>query len=304
LLREGEYLQGWQEYEWRLQRKDLTVQARRFTEPLWDGTPLHGATILSRAEQGFGDALQLVRYVPQLLAFGGEVIIECHPQLVSLFMEIPGVKAVYPFGGELPHFDCQLPMFSLPRVFQTTIATIPQKVPYLNVPPDRRRHWSQSIPSEEWFKVGLVWAGSRQHRNDACRSLSLAALQPLLQIEGISCYSLQLGPAREELSAAAYAGKVVDLTDGIKDFADTAALVEQLDLVISVDTAVAHLAGALGKPVWILLPYASDWRWLRERDDSPWYPTARLFRQASPGGWDEPIGRVVKALAHDTAEFQ
>ena len=297
LLRRGEYRRGWSEYEWRGQRRDLTGQSRQYAKPLWDGTRLHGATVLIHAEQGFGDAIQLVRYAPMVAARGGLVIIECHPQLVSLFSQIAGVQAVCHFGSELPPYDCHLPMFSLPRVFQTTLETIPRQVPYLTVAPERAAHWRMRLSAVNEFKVGLVWAGSKQHRNDAFRSLQLADLYPILNMRTVSLFSLQVGPAQTDLAASPWRDQITDLTGEIRDFADTAAVIEQLDLVISADTAVAHLSGALGKPIWTLLPYVPDWRWLLEREDSPWYPTMRLFRQTERGSWAGPVARIASALA-------
>lgn len=295
LLRQGDYLRGWREYEWRKGRRAIPEQSRVYRQPTWDGAPLKGATLLVHAEQGFGDAIQFIRYLPLVVAMGGEVIFECHAQLVPLFTSLAASVAVFPFGSNLPRYDFHLPMFSLPRIFETTLESIPREVPYLKADVEKCRVWSRRLVGEERLKVGVVWAGSRQHHNDRTRSMRLADLKPLFTLTGVAWFSLQVGPAQVE--AMAFNDVLVDVAGELNDFADTAALIEQLDLVISVDTAVAHLAGALGKPVWLLVPFVPDWRWLLGRTDSPWYPTMRLFRQLVVGSWAEPVGGIAHALS-------
>jgi Flp pilus assembly protein TadD len=283
LLLQGQYMEGWQEYEWRWRKPDFTSPARHEDVPLWDGSPLNGRTILLHAEQGFGDAIQFVRYASLVVRQGGDVILECHPQLVSLFQTLEGVRAVIPFGHALPHISCQAPLLSLPRIFGTTLQNIPSACPYVSAAAEQRRKWSELISGDQaGLKVGLVWAGKCYP--DPLRSCRLEDFT-LLGSDGVTFYSLQLGDERSQLAAPPANMHVVDLTHRIQDFSDTAALIEQLDLVISIDTAVAHLAGALGKPVWVMLPWAPDWRWLRERADSPWYPSMRVFRQKESGEW-------------------
>ena len=292
ILLQGRYTEGWQEYEWRWLKPDFTSPCRHVDVSLWDGSPLGGRTILLHAEQGFGDAIQFVRYATLVAHRGGRVIIECHPQLVQLMRTVEGVHEVVPFGAHLPSFSCQAPLLSLPRIFGTTLQTIPARFPYVAVTAEQRRKWAALMPDGmQTLRVGLVWAGKQYP--DPLRSCPFNELMPLTTIQNVSCYSLQIGPAG---AVPASGSTVIDLTEQINDFTDTAALIEQLDLVISIDTAVAHLAGALGKPVFLMLPFAPDWRWLLERADSPWYPNTRLFRQIVPGMWGDVVNRVHAAL--------
>ena len=291
LLLQGRYNEGWTEYEWRWQKPDFTSPCRHTDIPLWDGSPLHDRTILLHAEQGFGDAIQFVRYVPLVASCGGNILLECHPQLVSLFQGIKGIPSVVAFGEHIPACDCQAPFLTLPRIFGTTLENIPASL-YLPVPTERLEKWHQRTAPYSGPRVGIVWAGSSIHRNDNFRSMPLAFLSSLAKFTDIKFFSLQMGDAKYQLGLSPLAEHVVDLTDQICDFADTAALIEQLDLVICVDTAVAHLAGTLGKPVHLMLPFAPDWRWLLERNDSPWYPTMRIFRQKQPGDWVEVMNRI------------
>lgn len=289
LLLTGDYREGWLEYQWRWRRDSFTSPRRGFRQPFWDGSPLAGRRILVHAEQGFGDTIQFLRYLPLVAAAGGSVLAECQSaSLRPLVQRIPGVSAVFVMGEELPDFDLQVPLLSLPYLFGTTIGDIPGKVPYLSLDPERIAAWGERIGADDSFKVGIVWAGKPVP--DPFRSCSLEALAPLGEIPGVSFYSLQLGEGAA--GAAAPGLELIDFTGQIKDFDDTAALISHLDLIISVDTSVAHLAGALGKPVWLLLPKAGDWRWLLEREDSPWYPSMRLFRQERQGEWGEVIERV------------
>ncbi|MDD2273720.1 MAG: tetratricopeptide repeat protein [Desulfuromonadaceae bacterium] len=296
LLLQGRYEEGWQEYEWRWQKPDFTSPVRHNDIPLWDGSPLDGRTILLHAEQGFGDAIQFVRYVPMVAKCGGKIVLECHPQLVPLFQGIQGVFSVVAFGEDLPVCECQAPFLTLPRIFATTLETIPACSSIL-VPVALQTKWQQRISSYSGPKVGIAWAGSTVHHNDCFRSLPLPLLSSLATCTDINFFSLQMGNAKRQLELSPLANSIIDLTDHIDDFADTAALIEQLDLIISVDTAVAHLAGILGKPVLLLVAFAPDWRWLFDRSDSPWYPTLHIFRQKQPGDWDSVIDEVKSALS-------
>lgn len=299
LLLQGRYEEGWLEYESRWQKPDFTSPLRHTDIPLWDGSQLHERTILLHAEQGFGDAIQFVRYVPLVASRGGNVLLECHPQLVSLFKSIEGITTVVAFGEELPACDCQAPFLTLPRIFGTTLESIPA-CPYLSVTLERLAKWQQRTSIYSGPKVGIVWAGSTVHRNDSYRSLPLTFLSSFAELADSQFFSLQMGDANRQLELSPLAERVVDLTELIHNFADTAALIAQLDLVITIDTAVAHLAGTLGKPVWLLLAFAPDWRWLLDRSDSPWYPTIRIFRQRQPGDWGEVMIRVQAALTTRT----
>lgn len=291
LLLQGRYQEGWHEYEWRWRKPDFTSPLRHAELPQWDGSPLHGRTILLHAEQGFGDAIQFVRYAPLVAGRGGIVVLECHPELVSLFKGIEGAASVIAFGEIPPACDCQAPFLSLPGIFGTTLENIPASPPLL-IPAEKLVKWQQLTSGHSAPRVGVAWAGSSIHRNDSSRSLPLTLLPSFTRNTDIRFFSLRIGDADHRLKLSPLAEQVIDLTEQIHDFTDTAAMIEQLDLIISVDTAVAHLAGALGKPVLLLLPFAPDWRWLLERSDSPWYPTIRILRQKEPGDWGEVINRV------------
>ncbi|WP_129124761.1 tetratricopeptide repeat protein [Geomonas oryzae] len=292
LLLAGDFKEGWSEYQWRWKRDSFTSPRRAFDVPAWDGAPLNGKRILVHGEQGYGDTIQFARYLPMVAQRGGVVIAECQSAaLVPIMETIPGVSETCVMGGELPHFDLETPLLSLPHIFGTELDTVPDRVPYLAPPPDRLARWREKLSGNPSLKVGLVWAG--KPLPDPFRSCPITELAPLGEVPGVTLYSLQVG---EEGTKAHECPGLVDLTAGIRDFGDTAALVAGLDLVVSVDTSVAHLAGGLGKPVWLLLPMAGDYRWLVTREDSPWYPTMRLFRQKRQGEWGEVVQRVRAAL--------
>lgn len=294
MLQKGNLKEGFKEYEWRW--KLARTPARAFKQPLWDGKPLAGKTILIHAEQGFGDAIHFARYVPMVKALGGTVVLETRPELARLFSTLAGVGQVVNAGAPLPRFDVYAPMMSLARIFGTTLETIPKAVPYLRAPEAHAPGLPANLGKQR--KVGIAWAGSRTHQNDANRSVKFSNFVELLGLPETTIYSLQQGPAAADIREHGCQAFVMDLGTRMRDFADTAAVLQQLDLVIAVDTAVAHLAGALGKPVWVALPYPGDWRWMQEGDRSPWYPTMRLFRQRRPGEWDLVFERIRKAL-HD-----
>ncbi len=289
----GQFPQAWEEHEWRWENKNRTTPKRSFRQPRWDGDDLAGRSILLYSEQGFGDSIQAVRYIPLVKARGGRVLLWCPPELVTLFQTVPGVVEVFSSLGPGARFDTHLPLMSLPLIFGTTVATIPNDVPYLRR--SREQPLTSLGESRNWPKVGLVWCGSQSQPNDR-RPIPFECLRPLLAMSGIEFYSLQIGSMSAEIKDAASLGAIIDLSAQLNDFSDTAAAMEQLDLVITVDTSVAHLAGALGRPVWVLLSFAPDWRWMLEREDSPWYPTMRLFRQVKPGDWGEVMVRVRAAL--------
>jgi Flp pilus assembly protein TadD len=290
LLLTGDFESGWKEYEWRW--KMGPAAAWTPPDPQWDGSARAGRTILLHREQGFGDVLQFIRYVPLIAGRGGNIILVCPPELRPLLKQLPGVSQCLIPGQPLPHIDVQCPVMSLPLIFNTTLETIPRDVPYLHADPTRIEHWRRQLANDpNKLKVGLVWAGRPNHANDARRSISLAALAPLAQVPGISFYSLQIGEPASQAKAPPPGMNLIDRTAELTDFAETAAFIENLDLVISVDTAVVHLTGSLGKPVWTLLPFAPDWRWLLDRNDSPWYPTMRLFRQPTRGIGSVSFGR-------------
>ncbi|HXW23219.1 MAG TPA: tetratricopeptide repeat protein, partial [Xanthobacteraceae bacterium] len=291
LLR-GNFAAGWEKYEARWKIGDLPP--RNFAQSQWRGEPLAGKTILLHAEQGLGDSIQFLRYVPLVAARGGKVVLEIQKPLLPL-ARIPGVTVIAR-GEALPAFDLHCPLLSLPLAFGTTLDTVPAATPYLTPPPDRLAPWAARIGSGPGLKVGIAWAGSPVHRNDRNRSIPLERLKPLVELGGARFFSLQVGPRASDL-AAVEPVPVTDLSGELSDFAETAAAIANLDLVIAADTAVAHLAGALAKPVWTMLPFAPDWRWLIARTDSPWYGSMRLFRQARPGDWDGVVAAVRQALA-------
>ena len=263
----------------------------------WSGrTDIRGNTILLHAEQGFGDTIMAARYAPLVSDMGARVILEVPSPLVSLMQQIEGVTVV-PQGHALPDFDLHCPMMSLPRAFGTTTDTVPAEVPYLKAPAAHLERWRQRLPRTGGVRVGLNWAGREAFKHDAIRSIGLPRMLPLLARTDIQFFSLQkdLRPGDAELLHEH--PRIVQLGDEIESFADTAAIVEQLDLVISCDSANAHLAGALARPVWVLLQFVPEWRWLLGRDDSPWYPTARLFRQDKPDDWSGVIDRGAAELA-------
>jgi hypothetical protein len=294
----GQYEAGWSDFEWRWHKGDWRDRRRNFSAPLWRGdAPLDGKAILLHAEQGFGDTIQLVRYVPLLARSGARVILECPADLVPLLRHTEGVCRIVARGETLPAFDTHCPLFSLPLAFRTTLATIPNAVPYIKVPSDYRDKWATRFVGGSGMRVGLVWAGSPAHLNDHNRSIPLPAVEPLLAIPDVHFVALQKSVAAADAAWLTRFCNVTLLGDELGDFADAAAVVAALDLIIAVDTSVAHLAGALGKAVGLLVPFAPDWRWLIDRTDSPWYPTLRLFRQTAIGDWSAPLARLCHELA-------
>ena len=293
LLAQGDFERGWPEYEWRLRR---TNDQRTLAQPQWRGEDIAGKTILLHAEQGFGDTIQFVRYAPLVAARGAKVVLEVQPSLRPLLSGLSGVSTLVGRGEPLPPFDRHCPLMSLPLVFRTSLATVPAGVPYLQAPHDRLEPWRNRLPAGKPLRVGLAWSGSPTHRNDHNRSITLSRLAPLCVDQGVQFVSLQREVREADAEALGKLPSVFAPGEALQDFADTAAVIALLDLVISVDTGVAHLAGAMGKPVWILLPFNAEWRWLADRDDSPWYQSARLFRQPAIGDWDSVIAQVQTEL--------
>lgn len=300
LLVNGDFARGFAEYEWRFKRQGRGERPETLplTVPRWTGAPLNGQTILLTLEQGLGDAIHFVRFAADVAARGGRVVMECRATLAKLLATAPGVAATVAPGTPVPEAACYAPLMSLPHLLGTTLSNIPARVPYLSVPPDTPR----PVVSGDGLRVGLVWRGNPQHENDQQRSISLKALLPLLEVEGVNFFSLQTNVPAQAPQSEPWAGRLTDLAPDLTNFSRTAAVIEQLDLVISVDTAVAHLAGALAKPVWVLLAKGNDWRWLHDRDDSPWYPTLRLFRQPHLREWPKAVKAVKRALAALVAE--
>jgi tetratricopeptide (TPR) repeat protein len=295
LLSLGDFERGWKQYEWRWKTPDQAPHRRKFEAGLWlgDSDPA-GKTILLHAEQGLGDSIQFIRYAPLLARRGATVIAEVQAPFRALAAGVAGVTSAFCRGDALPGFDLHCPILSLPLAFRTTLASIPAEVPYLRVPENRAAHWAGRLPAGR--RVGLVWSGAPRHRNDHHRSVGLTRLAPLLDVPGLRFVSLQRDVRPGDAEVIQARPDLVHFGAELRDLADTAALMAGLDLVISVDTAAAHLAGALARPVWVLLPFSADFRWLVGRADSPWYPTARLFRQPRLGDWDSVIEAVRRAL--------
>ena len=299
LLAAGRFDEGWPLYEWRWKSTQLAGARQDSKKPLWTGEAAKGGVLLIRAEQGFGDTLQLCRYAPLAAARGLRVALEVQPALAGLMKSLPGVERVIAQGAALPDFDFCCPMMSLPAAFSTKLESIPNSVPYLAAPCEKIETWRNRLGEDvdKKLKVGLAWAGSRRLQSpdlaavDRRRSINPDVLAPLMDVDGVRFYSLQKGGP-----VAPTEFGLTDLMDACDDFLDTAALIANLDLVISVDTAVVHLAGALGKPVWVLNRFDGCWRWLQDREDSPWYPTLRLFRQPNPGNWTSVVARIKNEL--------
>ncbi|MBP2292184.1 tetratricopeptide repeat protein [Azospirillum rugosum] len=296
----GDYAGGWPEFDWRRHDQGAEPPWRDFPQPTWTGEDIAGRTILLYAEQGLGDTLQFVRYVPLVAARGARVILEVQRPLLSVLSGMEGAERVIARGDPLPPFDLECPLMSLPRAFGTTLDRVPAAVPYLRPDPARAAAWKERLAGGKGPKVGLVWAGNPRFPGDRLRSPRLEGLRPVLDVPGVRFFGLQKGPGREDLEGAplpaTFTDHFTDLGPEIADFADTAAIMANLDLVISSCTGPAHLAGALGVPLWVVLPFSPDWRWLLDRADSPWYPTARLFRQDRVGDWRTVAGRVAEAL--------
>jgi tetratricopeptide (TPR) repeat protein len=303
LLLLGDFAQGWIEYEWRWKTKEY-AGAGVLEKTRWDGRDLGGRTILLHADQGFGDTIHFMRYVPEVLRRNGRVVVECQRELHRLLRKTPGVQEWIVPGDALPAFDVRCPLPSLPLVLGTRLETIPVQAPLLLADERAAMAWESRLSGSGGVKVGLAWAGNPAFKNDRSRSVrELALLAPLTEAAGVHFYSLQKGEAGRQAKAPPAGMRLSDFTDELADFADTAALVANLDLVITSDTAMAHLAGAMGKAVWVMLDFVPDWRWLVGRTDSPWYPTMRLFRQTAPGDWNSVARRVAGALAAFSAEM-
>ncbi len=296
LIAQGRYPEGWREYQWRL-HDHAQLPARGFAQPAWQGESLAGKRLLLSSEQGAGDAIMFMRYLPLLLAQGATVIVECLPPLQRLFEQLDGPEQVVLKGEAPPAFDLHVAPIDLPLYFGTTVETVPAQIPYLPWPTPEQEP-ALRLAAASGRRIGLVWAGNPSHRHDRWRSIhDVSLLAPLFDVPNTVFYNLQFGARGGDFDQAGLGHRIVTLGDQrIVDFWNLAGFVRQMDLVISVDTAVCHLAGALGVPTWTLLAHAGEWRWMSGREDTPWYPTMRLFRQKTRNDWPELIGRVAQAL--------
>lgn len=299
-LRLGDWAQGWHEYEWRWQCGELAE--RRCSQPRWDGSDLTGKTILLWAEQGVGDTLQFVRYAALVKQRGGTVFLECPAALHPLLATCAGIdRLVAADGGAEPAFDVHAPLMSLPGIMGTTVETVPAAGPYLFADPMLAARWQRELADVTGFRIGVCWQGNPKFAADRLRSFPLQQLAPVAGLPGVRLVSLQVGPAVQQIAELRGRLDIVDLGERLTQtpgaFVDAAAVIKNLDLVISCDTAIAHLAGALGTPVWLALPFAGDWRWLMHRSYTPWYPTMRLFRQTEPRNWETVFAAMAQALA-------
>lgn len=301
----GDFAHGWRQYESRWLDAEAARHRRHTHRPEWTGKePVGGKTVLLHSEQGYGDTLQFCRFADVLAGRGAHVILEVPSALKPLLRTLNGVRHLVAIGDPLPAFDYQCPLLSVPLALQTTMASIPSQVPYLRADPVSVQRWKSRLDARDTtgrLRVGLAWSGNPTHNNDINRSIPLAALEPLLDRDVTFVSLHQQVRERDEQTLAG--SPVIHFGSDLKDYSDTAALIAQLDLVIAVDTSVVHLAGAMNRPVWVLLPRAPDWRWLTDRDDSPWYPTVTLFRQTRPGDWPGVIARLAHSLDRFAAPF-
>ncbi len=300
LLLMGDMQRGFAEFEYRRKIEDFAKTLPSFSQPQWDGSSLEGKTILLYSDAALGDTIQTIRYIPQIVDCGGRIVLSCLSGLERLLQNISGIDSIITKGEALPEFDVYAPLLSLPYILGTNLQTIPAQTPYIF--PLKVNDVELPLGSSSSLKVGIVWAsGDRSGSFDLkkfyqTKSLSPSMFEQIISIPNTCFYSLQVGQNAADIELLGEHSNVIDMSHEIRDFADTAAIIDQLDLVISVDTAVAHLAGAMAKPVWVLLPYTPDWRWMIDREDSPWYPTMRLFRQARLGDWEEVLRRIYTTL--------
>lgn len=302
LLAQGDFKRGWEEYEWRFRLNDVPPVMPKTDKPHWDGKPLPDGTLLLVADQGFGDGIQFGRYIPWAKARCRNVVLAASTTLKPLLSQLdPSVRVIHEWAKSGP-FDAWCPLTGLPRLAGTTLDNIPAAVPYIRAAPERVARWSarlNALTPRGLRRVGCVWAGRPTHKNDWKRSMTLADLAPITAVDGIALIVLQKGAGQRQTGSYYGRAPLVHLSAEIDSFEDTAAIIDSLDLVLTVDTSVAHLAGAMGKKVWIMLPWAAEWRWLQDRTDTPWYPTARLFRQSTPGDWRDVAAQVAAELKRE-----
>jgi Tfp pilus assembly protein PilF len=299
LLLTGQFKEGWEQYEWRFDLPNASPLMPSKIKPLWDGTPMPDKTLLLIGDQGFGDTIQFCRYLPQVLARCPNIIMACSSEMRPVLIQQPGIAGYFDRWEQVPAYDAYCSLSGLPRVFETDHGNIPAPIPYVRSDPAKSAQWGERIAKLSpggYRRIGLVWAGRPAHGNDFNRSMPLTTLAPLFKREGIVLLSLQMGAAQAEIGRYFGAAPLVNLGAEIQDFTDTMGIMDHLDRLVCVDTGVAHLAGAMGRPVSIMLPFAPDWRWLLKRTDTPWYPNTTLCRQASSGHWPSAIEAMLATL--------
>ena len=292
----GNFEIGWKEYSWRRFDEDIGLTNRVYSQPLWSGEDLNGKTIFVYTEQGLGDTIQFVRYLDLLQKQGGSVLLDAQLPLESLLKSMESINVLLKEDELLPIFDYHIPLMDLPRLFGTNAENIPSSSGYLNADKNLIEAWKKRLGPRKGYRIGLAWAGSPEHQSDTNRSMSLKDFEPLLGIEGFDFFSLQFGERSQDITSLGFGHALKNLEQDLNGFMEPAAAIINMDLVISVDTSLVHLAGALGKPVWTLLSFNSDWRWMLKRSDSPWYSSMRLFRQEKPGDWASVIDLVASEL--------
>jgi hypothetical protein len=293
-LQMGDFERGWAEFEWRLKCKEYAIPV--FEQPRWDGGALEGQTILLYADHGLGDTLQFIRYAPLVQERGGRVVVACQKKIARLLASCPGVEQVVVERSQIPEFAVYAPLMSLPLIFRTTLSSVPTRVPYLKAEAEAIGRWRAELDTSGGFKIGVAWQGNPQYRRDRERSYRLAELETVAQVSGVRLLSLQGIYGLEQLEEVKYRFAVTNLGEKLSDFMDIAAVMRSLDLVITPDTSLVHLAGALGVPVWLAVSFAPEWRWLDHRSDSPWYPSMRLFRQKKWDEWGDVFERMTDEL--------
>jgi len=293
LLLTGKYSEGWSLYEWRLKSNDAGANYRNFPKLAWRGSEdIRGKKLLIQAEQGLGDVIQFCRYLPQLHALGADLIVEVPESLLTLISTLDCPMGLVAKGARLPEFDAYCPMMSLPYVFRTAVSTIPARIPYLFSDPNKVGRWQKKLGNKTGSRIGITWSGAEKHNNDQSRSISLDEFLPLTELPNFEWHSLQKEYRKPDFEILKRRPAIRQHQHELVDFSDTAALIEYMDLVITVDTSIAHLTGAMAKPTWILIPFCPDWRWMLDRKDTPWYPTATLYRQSQIGDWRGVVDAV------------
>ena len=299
LLLSGQFAEGWREYEWRFDLPGSPRLLPHQDKPLWDGKPMPNGTLMLIGDQGFGDTIQFCRYIPEVARICPNLIMACSSEMKPIVMQQAGITRYFDRWEDVPAFDAYCPLSGLPRLFGTDLDNIPAPIPYVKADPAKVTRWRARLGAlvpRGYRTIGIVWAGRPTHGNDFNRSMTLAKLAPLARLENTALVSLQIGPSVAQVATYYGAAPLINLGAEIEDFTDTMAILELLDHVVSVDTSIVHLAGAMGRPVSVLLPFAPDWRWLCERSDTPWYPSVELFRQVTSSSWSEPVAAVVERL--------